>query len=380
MDRPPTPAEEGLPAEDSPSRWGGCPLEEHYFPDRKHQRKARKEASLADRSKFKKTDQNQRKKAQLSQELPQVDVPDTLQGRVVAIYGPEVWVEREGRQIPCSLRGVLKKERGELRNLVAVGDFVLFSLQGEQGVVEKILPRTSTLLRTEHFKGRKQQLIAVNIDQVLITLSVVQPPLKPFLIDRYLIAARKGKMEGVVIINKIDLLQEDEVEEKFYEEVLVAYRRVGIEILAVSVHTREGIEALQEIMKGKASVFSGQSGVGKSSLINCMTGKNLSTHEVMRTTNKGAHTTSVATLIPLQTGGWCIDTPGIKSFGMWELKKEEVREHFHEIKAIAPQCHYPACSHSHEPGCAVQQAAEEGKISLLRLVSYQRLIAEATNL
>ena len=258
-----------------------------------------------------------------------------------------------------------------------MGDFVLFEKEGKhKGTISHIEERISCLSRQEHFRRERRQLIAANIDQVLITVSVVSPPLKPPLVDRYIIATYKGNMEPVIIINKIDLLTKPSPDDTQLEQFLTIYRSLNIPVLAVSTLTGEGIELLKKTMQGKASVFSGQSGAGKSSLINAVTGLDLAVGDLVEKTKKGSHTTTSARLIPLVFGGWCIDTPGIRSFGVWDLHREDLNAFFPEIAQMGQQCKYPNCTHSHEPGCALEKAVEEGYISLMRYDSYLKLLEE----
>ncbi len=164
-----------------------------------------------------------------------------------------------------------------------------------------------------------------------------------------------------------------EQERAVYEETLRAYAAAGVLVLPVSTVTGEGMEALKLAMRDKSSVFSGQSGVGKSSLINAMTGLQLRIGDIVEKTKKGTHTTTTAHLIPLEFGGWCIDTPGIKSFGIWDLKREEVEGYFPEIHEYGMECKFANCTHTHEEHCAVLQALEKGHLSPLRYESYQAL-------
>lgn len=352
--------------------------EEFYSKDRKASRKERKIASNKDRSKFKKTDQDQLKKQ------VQPEHEHLKKGRVLAILPEGILVSCDHQEHLCTLKGSLKQEKGKIKNLVAVGDFVRFEERGSQGTIVKVEERHSVLSRADNLSRTKEQLIAVNIDQVLITASVVLPPLKPFLIDRYIIAAQKGNMEPIIVINKIDFLQSPppEVdpttlseEKALYEEFLQTYRVLGFTVLSVSCQTGEGIEELKATMRGKTSVFSGQSGVGKSSLINCMTGSNLATGSVVQRTRKGSHTTTTTQLIPLEEEGFCIDTPGIKSFGLWDLRSDEIVAYFPEIFALRSECKFPDCAHLNEPECAVKKAVQEGKISPLRFASYCALMS-----
>lgn len=274
-----------------PKQWVGCDIEEHYFgDDRKSGKQDRKLAQAKDRSKYKKTDQDK-----LKQKVQKATKEHLLRGRVLSIVPEGILVDHEGHALMCSLRGVLKKEKSQFKNLVTVGDFVLYeAISATEGLIEYVEPRHSTLSRADNISRRKEQLIAANIDQVLITVSVVEPPLKPFLADRYIIAARKGGMEPVIVVNKIDLLEEEEgenpaigSERELLDEFVKAYTAVDVPVILVSTVTGVGIEDLKAAMKGKASVFSGQSGVGKSSLINAMTGMRLEVREVVDKTKKG---------------------------------------------------------------------------------------------
>lgn len=342
--------------------------EDFHADERKEIRRDRKILSKKDRSKFKKTDQPKQKKAPPKGE-------NLKEGRVLAIMADGILVDSEDVLYTCNLRGTLKKENLRIKNLVAVGDIVLFEPQlNLQGSIVYVQERYSILSRAEQISRRKEQLIAVNIDQVLITGSVVSPALKTTLIDRYIIAALKGNMAPVIVINKIDLLKDFPNEQALFDEALAAYQKLGIPIFPVSTVTNEGIDALKGAMQGKSSVFSGQSGTGKSSLINAVTGSSLLTGEVVAKTGKGSHTTTSTHMLPIEGEGFCVDTPGIQSFGMWDLKEDEVRSFFFEIDAVGKECKFPNCSHMHEPNCAVQKAVEDGEISRLRFDSYCALI------
>ena len=355
-------------------------MEEEYFSkDRKASRKERKHASQKDRSKFKKSDQDQLKKQE------QESYDDLPRGRVLAIVPEGILVSYDNQECLCSLKGALKKDKSRIKNLVAVGDFVRFELKGSgQGAIVFVEDRHSILSRADNLSRNKEQLIAVNIDQVLITTSVVLPPLKTFLVDRYIIAAQKGNMEPIIIVNKIDLLQSPppeadpaqvEQEQALFDEFLRVYRALNFTVIPISIKTNEGIEALKQIMQGKTSVFSGQSGVGKSSLINTITGSSLATGSIVQRTRKGSHTTTTTHLEPLEGGGFCIDTPGIKSFGLWDLQADEIAVYFSEIFSLSSECKFPDCSHLNEPGCAVKKAVEEHRISPLRFASYCALMS-----
>jgi ribosome biogenesis GTPase len=247
-----------------PKRWVGCDMEADYFgEDRKTGKADRKMASAKDRSQYKKTDQ--RKQAKQQKEFVPGD--DLKRGRVLSIASQGIIVESEGKTYTCTLRGALKKEKTQFKNLVTVGDFVLFDISPDQeGLIAHVEPRRTVLSRAENLSRRKEQLIAANIDQVIITVSVVSPELKPSLVDRYIIATQKGGMTPIIALNKIDLLESEsndnpqiEEEKEVFEAFLQAYEAAGILVIPISVETGKGIDQLKEAMKDKASVFSGQS-------------------------------------------------------------------------------------------------------------------------
>lgn len=344
--------------------------------EKKSSKQTRRLAKANDRSKYKKTDQKMLKK----QAAPTTE--GLLKGRVLSIMSQGMIVEEGANLFTCTLKGVLKKIQGAEKNLVAVGDFVLFEKINEtEGIVTYVEERRTTLSRADNLLRRKEQLIAANIDQVLITVSVVQPPLKTFIVDRYIIATEKGGMEPIIVVNKIDLLDDPSIpeeirslEKELFEEFVDAYKKVNIKVILVSAEKGYGLDELKETMRDKSSVFSGQSGVGKSSLINAMIGTNLRIGEIVEKTKKGSHTTTTAILMPLECGGFCIDTPGIKSFGLWNLDRTEVEAYFPEIHETGQDCKFPDCSHTHEKQCAVLEAVESGKISKLRFASYLYLL------
>jgi len=337
--------------------------------ERRFFRKERKLASFKDRSKFKKTDQDLAKK----RKIPLQPVEGTLKGKVLSISIEGMIVQSGPQRLRCVLKGALKKETHRLKNLIAVGDNVLF-MPGDPGIIVHIFERTSVLSKADSLAKTKEQLMAVNIDQLLITISVTLPSFKPFLVDRYIIAARKGNMHPLIVINKTDLLPELSKEDQaLYSAFLKTYQDLKIPLYPVSAVSLEGLSDLSNALKGKTSVFSGQSGVGKTSLINALTGLSLHTGNVVEKTQKGSHTTTQTCLFPLQEG-FCVDTPGIKSFGIWDATAQEIRAYFPEIHAQSSACKYMNCAHLQEPECAVKKAAEEGIISQLRLESYHALL------
>lgn len=336
--------------------------------EKRESRQERKRASRKDRSRYKFTDQ--KKKEEISKSFSEGE-----RGRIVSISSAGITVDRQKERFLCTLRGALKEDFSRKKNLVAVGDWVYFQeLADQEGSIVAIEERSSVLSRADNLSRNKEHLIAANVDQVFITVSVVEPSLKPGLVDRYLIAAQKGGMDPVVLVNKIELLQEDKEQKALFEEFLQGYESQGITVIGVSAKTGEGIDVLSKKMQEKTSVFSGQSGVGKSTLISLVTGVHLATSETVARTKKGAHTTTKAEIIPVEGNGWCVDTPGIKSFGVWELSLDEVIEYFPELFSLRQQCRYPNCQHRGEKGCVIEQAIEKGEIHLIRYQSYISLL------
>lgn len=330
-------------------------LFEKSFDSRKEMRNERKLWQQKDRSKFKKSDQ--------SKEEVLKPPENAKRGRVVTISTGMIKVLVDGEVIASGLKGSLKKEVTRNKNLVTVGDFVWIDERGQIAFVEK---RYSCLSRADALHQRKQHLIAANIDQVLIVASVENPSLKPSLLDRYIIATERGGMKPVIIINKIDLASDLSL----INELEEIYKALEIPFLKVSALHQIGLDALKEIVKGKSSVFSGQSGVGKTSLINDLTGQTRKVGSVVQKTKKGSHTTTHAELISIGENALCIDTPGIKSFALWDITTEELTSYFSDLQKLGENCKYIPCSHTHEPGCCVKEAVASRKLSQIRYNSY----------
>lgn len=352
---------------------------EDYFetlfePTRKEHRKERKIASKTDRSQYKTSNMRQK----IIQSPPKAS--ETLfEGRVVSIRSQEIEVAVKKNYVSeimiCTLKGALKESKHRDKNLIIVGDLVLLEpLGNKEGVIHHVLPRTSVLSRQDNLRRIKNQLVAANVDQVLITTSLGNPSFRPSIIDRYLVAAEKGNLHPAIVINKIDLCTSHEKEASLVKESVSLYKQLGFPVVCVSALTGEGMSELQSIVQGKLSVFSGQSGTGKTHLINCLTGLSLHTQSV-RPGGKGSHTTTSARLLELPFGGWCIDTPGIRSFGIWDFKQEDLAIVFKEIAEASEKCLFADCKHQGESGCFVEQAIKEGLISPVRYASYLSLLS-----
>lgn len=296
-------------------------------------------------------------------------------GKVIAVRGQFVEVDDGERIWPCAVRRVLRTRLIAERSPVACGDDVDFSIiadsegQLNEGVIEHVHPRRTVLNRSD---GRRAHTIAANVDQVLIISSIREPMIKPHLIDRYLVAAHAGDLNAVICVNKIDLDEDDEV-----QEVVDRYTCLGYTALGVSALTGEGIDALRSVMRDKVTLLAGQSGVGKSSLLNAMQpGLNLKTGHVSTTSDKGRHITTTAIWLKLDMGGAAIDTPGIRALDVAMVPLNELEMHFVEFVDRLAHCKYPNCVHIHEDGCAVIAAVENGEIDPSRYESYMELFME----
>ncbi|MBX3438512.1 MAG: ribosome small subunit-dependent GTPase A [Planctomycetaceae bacterium] len=272
-----------------------------------------------------------------------------------------------GRAYVCTVRRVLRTMLRDARNAVVAGDRVMFRITGpEEGVIERVQPRQTVFSRGV---GQFEHVIAANIDQLVIVASVSAPPLKPALIDRFLVSAAKGGVRPIICLNKADLVEPAEI-----QPFIELYQGLGYEILATSATTGVGIDRLREQLCGKETVVGGQSGVGKSSLLNAVQpGMSLRTGQVSDDSGKGRHTTRVAELLPLQGGGWIVDTPGVRQMELWDVAREEIEAYFIEFPPFVANCRFPDCTHTHETGCQIKAAVEQGRISPLRYASYQRM-------
>jgi ribosome biogenesis GTPase len=288
-----------------------------------------------------------------------------LYGRVLKVQGLHSTVEtQDGQVFRCAVRRVLKSMLTDERNVVTTGDLVWFRPAGAgEGLIENVEPRHGVLTRSSR---KREHVLVANVDQVVIVMSLFEPGLKPHLLDRYLACAQSGNLRPVICLNKADL-----ADTVTFQPIIGSYAQLGVPVILTSAKTGLGIDLLKEQLVNRASVFSGQSGVGKSSLLNALQpGLELCVGEVSDVNEKGKHTTTTAELIKLSFGGWVVDTPGVRQFQLWNISPEEVEGFFPEFRPFVALCAFPDCTHIHEEKCAVKKAEVRGQISARRYHSY----------
>lgn len=291
-------------------------------------------------------------------------------GRVVGRKGPVYEVERldDGAVIPCIAKG-----RGKH---AVVGDQIRFEPGADTHLADALITglaeRKSALSRA-HVLGKREQVVAANIDHIFIVVSV-EPPLRAGLIDRYLVAASAQNIEASIIFNKLDLIDDDPGWTEEVDEVLAPYPGLGYRVHRVCAHDGRGLDTLLEALEGRCSIFVGHSGVGKTSLLNTLQpGLGERVNALSDSSGRGQHTTSTSALFKLGAGAEVIDSPGIRSFGLWGLGADDVAQHFVEFAERAEQCRFNNCRHLAEPSCAIKNAVDDESISPERYDSYLRI-------
>lgn len=296
--------------------------------------------------------------------------------------------EHEPPVIHCTLRGNLKKDfqyttsesfakrvtrakRSFVTDTVSVGDRVKY-VEAKQGagVIEEVLPRRSRFSRAG-FRGKEQTMVC-NLDQIVIVFACAEPNLDPWKLDRFLVATESEGLEPLIVANKCDLVPDGEAGRMFAEWASLGYR-----VIQTSARRGFGLEELRLALDGKVSAFVGPSGVGKSSLLNAIQpGLNLKTGDIGYVTYKGRHTTTAVQLIPLRSGGWVADTPGLRNMDLFETDRDDLALFFPEFQPLLGRCRFDNCRHAAEPGCAIREAAEQGGISPRRYESFRILAGE----
>ena len=282
----------------------------------------------------------------------------------------------EGETIDCKIKGNFRLKGIRSTNPVAVGDFVTI-LPNQEGTafITAIDDRRNYIIRKSQNLSKQSHIIAANVDQACLVVTIAHPETSTTFIDRFLASAEAYRVPVILIFNKTDILDEDE--RRYLDMMMQLYRTVGYECVALSAETGDGVDALMPMLEGKTTLFSGNSGVGKSPLLNRLVpGLNLRTSEISDAHDTGTHTTTFSEMIPLpvkaetSARSWLIDTPGIRGFGTFDMEPEEICSYFKEIFKFSADCRFGNCTHTHEPGCAVRKAVEEHYIALSRYNSY----------
>lgn len=274
--------------------------------------------------------------------------------------------------LECKVKGNFRIKGIRSTNPVAVGDGVTVN---SEGWIIDIDDRRNYIIRKSINLSKQSHIIAANVDQALLVVTVNYPQTSTTFIDRFLASAEAYRVPVILVFNKTDLLDADEA--RYQQMLITLYETIGYQCSAISAETGEGVEEFKKLLPRKMTLLSGNSGVGKSTLINRLVpGVNLRTAEISDAHNAGQHTTTFSEMIPLEGGGWLVDTPGIKGFGTFDMEPEELTSYFKEIFHFSKDCRFSNCTHTHEPGCAVLKALEDHYIAQSRYQSYLSMLED----
>lgn len=303
-----------------------------------------------------------------------------LKGIVIKSTGSwyRVRIEESSEIFDARIVGKFRLQNMILTNPVAVGDEVMIQFERGDWLIKKILPRRNYVARQSPRQKHQLHLLAANVEQTILFVTIVEPMLKVGFIDRFLLMTEPQDIPTIIVFNKADLYLKSDVGRQFFEDVSNIYQKIGYKTLALSSINGEGVAALRTILKDKTSLIAGQSGVGKSSAVNAIESTlNLRTGEISDYSGKGQHTTTFAEMHPLSFGGFLIDTPGIKTLAFNNLEILDVAQNFREFFALSHQCKFGgSCLHRNEPQCAVKNAVTEGEVAESRYQSYLQILEE----
>lgn len=304
-----------------------------------------------------------------------------MKGIVIKNTGSNYLVHTDdGRDLSCKIKGNFRLKGLRTTNPVAVGDIVQITdvAGGETPYIVSVEPRRNYIIRRSSNLSKQAHILAANLDQVCLVVTLFHPTTSTTFIDRFLATAEAYRVPAVIVINKTDLLAGDAEAEEYLGAVRYLYESIGYKVCAVSALNGDGISELKSMLDGKVTLFSGNSGVGKSTLINdLIPGASLATAEISTTHDTGMHTTTFSEMFAVPDmlpGTYIIDTPGVKGFGTLEFDRHEVSHYFPEIFRFGADCRYGNCTHTHEPGCAVKQALDDNLIAQSRYASYLSIL------
>lgn len=305
-----------------------------------------------------------------------------MKGVVIKSTGSWYHVRTEdGRVWQCRIKGKFRIQGIKSTNPVAVGDFVDIEVEDDsisQAVIYNLYERENYIVRKSINLSKQTHVIAANLDQAILVATLAHPRTSFGFIDRFLVTAEAYHIPTIIVFNKIDLLDQEDLD--YLLEIKKMYENIGYKVMLCSTITLEGVDNIKSIVKDRTTLISGHSGVGKSSLINLLLpNANLRTSEVSDASSKGVHTTTFAEMYDLPEGGNIIDTPGIRELGVFDLDDDLLSHYFPEMRAELPNCRFNNCIHVNEPGCAVKKAVDENRISLIRYESYLSILAKEDN-
>ena len=299
-----------------------------------------------------------------------------MKGTVIKSTGSWYIVRDErGELTDCRIKGNFRIKGIKSTNPIAVGDKVVFEYEANEnyGIINEIEVRKNYIIRKSVNLSKQTHIIAANIDQAMLVVTLASPRTSTGFIDRFLATAEAYSITSILVFNKYDLY--DEEQKQYLYELITVYEKAGYVCIVTSIVESKNIDVVGKILKGKTTLLAGHSGVGKSTLINAAESDlQLRIGELSSAHDKGKHTTTFAEMHPLKEGGYIIDTPGIKEFGMVDMDKKNIAHYFPEMRALLNQCRFDYCTHVNEPGCAVKLAVEKGEIALFRFENYLNIL------